>query len=94
MELALAENADLRQQIAALRQRSDRGDGRIHQAVAARLAPRTGVSGFLDPPLDRQAPRCRLSRPDRLVDSGRNLSRFCTLRVAMLAYDTERESSR
>ena len=72
LELALAENADLRQQVAAQLQRSDQGDGRIrtleatvielqerleeiseqererHRAAAARLAPRVGVSGFLD----------------------------------------------
>jgi len=72
MELVLAENADLRQQVATLLQRSDQGDGRIrtleatvielqerleeiseqererHRATAARLAPRVGVSGFLD----------------------------------------------
>ena len=72
MELALAENADLRQQIATMLQRSDQGDARIrtleatviesqerleevseqererHRSAAARLAPRKGVSGFLD----------------------------------------------
>ena len=72
MELALAENADLRQQIATMLQRSDQGDARIrtleatviesqerleevseqererHRSAAARLAPRIGVSGFLD----------------------------------------------
>jgi hypothetical protein len=44
MGLALAENADLQQQIAALLQRSDQGDGRVHRAAAIRLAPRVGAS--------------------------------------------------
>ena len=72
MELALAENADLRQQLATILQRSDQGDAQIrtleatvielqerleeiseqererHRSAAARLAPRMGVSGFLD----------------------------------------------
>lgn len=72
LELALAENADLRHQVASLLQRSDEGDVRIRtleatvlglqerleeigdqererrRSAAARLAPRMGVSGFLD----------------------------------------------
>jgi hypothetical protein len=72
LELALAENADLRQQFAALQQRSDHDDARVqtleatvielqerleeireqererYRSATARLAPRAGVSGFLD----------------------------------------------